>query len=176
MKRTICPSWMLLPALLLAVIMSCGEFLPLDADMLIMRIDPSPLAPQWDQQIGQILPGSTIYVDNFSQVPVYFDRFRIEYFQSAVEGEEFNIVEERNLENVGLLTLFVPGVPTPDPYLPDSTATRHARVTAEVGLQILTAAAYYHAANGTPTDYTDDLNLSAKVTFSSAPYKSPSAG
>jgi hypothetical protein len=130
-----------------------------------MRIEPTPLSPQWDQQVGQILPGSIIFVDNYSQVPLHFDRFRIEYFQSAVDEGEFQVVEEQNLENVGFLTLFVPGVPTPDPYLPDSTATRHAKVTATVGLQLLTASAYNHATNETPLDYTDDLTLSAKVTL-----------
>lgn len=165
MKRIMCISVILLAVSLAAVMMSCGEFLPLDADTQIIRLEPSPLSPIWDQQVGQILPGSIIYVDNYSQVPLYFDRFRIEYFQSDVAGDEFRVVEERNLENNGLLALWVPGVPSPDPYLPDSTATRQAKVTASVGLQILTAATYDHATNQTPLDYTDDLSLSAKVTL-----------
>jgi hypothetical protein len=165
MKRITCISVILSAASLVAVMMSCGEFLPLDADTMVVRIEPSPVAPQWDQQIGQILPGSTIYVDNYSQVPVLFDQFRIEYFTSVVQGDEVKIVEEANLENVGLLTLWVPGVPTPDPYLPDSTATRQTKVTVSVGLQILTAAVYLHASNGTQVDYTDDLSLSARVTL-----------
>ena len=165
MKRIMCISVLLAFASVMVAMMSCGEFLPLDADTMVVNIEPSPLAPRWDQQVGQILPGSTIYVTNYSQVPVLFDRFKIEYFQSVVEGNEVKIVEEANLENVGLLTLWVPGVPTPDPYLPDSTATRQTSTTAWTGLQILTAAVYDHATNGTPLDYTDDLVLSARVTL-----------
>jgi hypothetical protein len=165
MRKSFSVSVILCAALLAVVIISCGEFLPLDADTRVMRIEPSPVSPQWDQQIGQLLPSSIIYVENYSHVPVSFDEYRIEYFQSTVEGDLVKSVEERNLENVGLLTLWVPGVPTPDPYLPDSTATRQTKVTASTGLQILTAAAYTHASSGTQIDYTDDLNLSAKVTL-----------
>jgi len=149
------------------LMMSCGEFLSLEPDCRISMIDPSPVAPEYDQQTGSLVfPSSTIYVENYSQVPVFFNEFRIEFFEATVEGGEVVSAEVVSIETVGSLSLYVPGVPTPDPYVTDSTATRQTRMTGSTGIQILTVAAYDYASSGTSGfEYDDDLELSARVTL-----------
>ncbi|MCU0611110.1 MAG: hypothetical protein MUE60_04905 [Candidatus Eisenbacteria bacterium] len=159
------------PALMLATtvaclgLLGCGDFLPLDEDpatnVRISRFDPSPVAPIYDPQAGILLPTSNIYVENYSQVPVNFDHFKVEYFEATVPTPGLLA----NLNTQGMFTLYLPGVPTPDPYVPDSMATRQIKVTSVGGLQILTAKAYEEITRGT-VDYADDLDMYAVVTLS----------
>ncbi|MBN1426718.1 hypothetical protein JXA88_19410 [Candidatus Fermentibacteria bacterium] len=150
--------------LALVGLMGCGAFLPLDEEGVpsarIVLFDPSPVAPVFDPQRGVLLPTSNIYVANYSQVPVTFDAYQIRYYEATSLGG----AALSDLDNQGLFTLYVPGVPTPDPYLPDSTATRQTAMIGVGGLQILTAKAYEKVTNGT-ADYDDDLDMYAVVTF-----------
>lgn len=152
-------------ALTFVGLLGCGAFLPLDEDgapnVRIVLFEPSPVAPIYDPQRGVLLPVSAIYVANYSQVPVTFDRYLVRYYEATTGGG----AALSDLDNQGMFTLYVGGVPTPDPYLPDSVATGKTAVIGVGGLQILTAKAYEKITKGT-SDYADDLDMYAVVTLS----------
>ncbi len=157
-----------------ALIMGCGEFLPLDADLRITRFDPSPVQPLIDEKTGNVLlPGTLIWVANYSQVPVIFDRFQIRYYDAVGQGE--GAPEILSLRVDSEFTFFVKGIPTPDPYLPDSTATRQTAELSSIGMQVLSVNAYAYASawpsdpaaqlEWSPFDYFDDRPIFARVTI-----------
>ena len=158
----------LLGAIALGLVAGCGDFLPLDEDpctnVRISNFEPSPLAPMYDREFGVVIPSSLVYVENYSQVPVTFDRFDIRYYE-AISDAEGRFPEFTDLRSTGMMVLYVPGVPTPQPYIPDSTGTRQTKVVAVGGLQILTAAAYEKASGGTLSlvDTSDDVPMFAVV-------------
>ena len=152
------------------IISGCGEFLELEADVRIARFEPTVAQPEYDQQTGSILlTASDIYLENYSQVPVTITRYRIQYFD---QGSPAEIV---SLEVNSELTLYVPGVPTPDPYAPDSVGTRQTRQTTVGQIPIWTVRAYTYASNmpsdpidlltWSPFDYADDRPIYARITM-----------
>ncbi len=156
---------------IVVLIVGCGEFLPLDEDpavnVRIAKFDPSPVAPKYDREFGIIIPSTDVYVENYSQVPVTFTRFEMRYYEARQPNAQGQYPEFLDLRQYGGMTLYVPGVPTPDPYIPDSTGTRQVKTVAVTGLQILTPAVYERASGGTHslerTD--DDVPMFAVVRF-----------
>lgn len=153
-------------AVLLLVAAGCGDFLPLDEDpspnVRIARFDPSPLAPKYEIGWGVLVPSSEVYVENYSQVPVTFDRFDIRYYE-ATPNAQGNFSELLDLRSSGQTVIYCPGVVLPYRYVPDSTSVRSVKTVTVGQLQIYTAAAYMEASRGTVWDYSDDLPIFAVV-------------
>lgn len=159
--------------LAIAMITGCGEFLELEADVRIAGFDPTVAQPTYDQQTQSVLlTASNIFLENYSQVPVTISRYRIQYFDQN-SGE--TPPEILSLRVDSEFTLYVRGVPTPDPYAPDSVGTHQSRVTTIGEIPIWTVRSYTYAANmptdptdmpsWSPFDYSDDRPIYAKITM-----------
>ena len=152
------------------IITGCGEFLELEVDVRIAGFQPTVAQPVYDQQTQSVLlTASNIFLENYSQVPVTISRYRIQYFD---QGSPAEIV---SLEVNSEFTLYVRGLPTPDPYAPDSVGTHQSRVTTVGEIPIWTVRAYTYATNmptdpvdmltWSPFDYADDRPVYAKITM-----------
>lgn len=157
-----------LSLVLCVVLGGCGEFFPLDEDptpnVRIAKFEPSPVSPKYDSQMGVVYPPTTVFVRNYSHVPVTFTEFEIHYFE-AVKDAQGRYPEMTDLRTFGGFHLHCPPVATPYQFQPDSVGPRVIYTEAYTSILILTPAAYQRASGGTPSfqDLTDDKTMFAVV-------------